>query len=170
MKTLIIYYSRTGTTKKVGDLIASKLDADIEEILDVKSRKGALGYMRSGKEAMKRMLGDIQEIKKDVKDYDLIIIGTPIWSWNMASPVRAYLEKIKEDVPQVAFFCTMGGSGDDKAFKEMEDICNTVPKAKLALTTKEVVQNRHEDKVEAFIGKLDGTEKVDEAIPEEESP
>ncbi len=161
MKTLVVYYSRTGTTKKVGDLIASKLDADIEEIIDVKSRKGPIGYIVSGREAMKKVIPEIQDIKRQVKDYDILIIGTPIWGWNMSSPVRAYLEKIKNDVPQVAFFCTMGGSGDDKAFKEMESICHTVPKATLALITKEVVQERHEDKIEAFVGKLDDEKKQD---------
>lgn len=168
MKVLVVYYSRTGTTKKIADLIASKLDADTEEILDVKSRKGALGYMRSGKEAMKRSIPDIQEPKIDPAGYDLVVLGTPIWSWNMSSPMRAYLDRFKADMPQLAFFCTMGGSGDDKAFREMEDICHTVPKATLTLTTKEVQQNRYEDKVEAFLDKIDGGEEDGEEEPAEE--
>jgi len=163
MKALVVYYSRTGTTKKVAEAISKALGCDSEQILDVKSRKGVAGYMRSGKEGMKRLTTDIQDTKKEPKDYEMVIIGTPIWGWNMSSPVRTYLENMKDRLPQVAFFCTMGGQGDDKAFREMEDICHTVPKAKLALTTQVVNKNMFMDRVDYFVGKIkDGGKEAEE--------
>ena len=50
-KTLVAYYSRTGTTKKVGEAIAKALKADIDEIIDLKKRSGAIGWVVSGKDA-----------------------------------------------------------------------------------------------------------------------
>ena len=52
MKTLVVFYSRTGTTKKVGENIAKILKCDSEEIFDTKDRMGVVGYMQAGKDAM----------------------------------------------------------------------------------------------------------------------
>jgi flavodoxin len=148
MKTLITFYSRTGTTKKVAEELAKLLKADTEEILDVKSRAGALGYLRSGREAMKRVQPEIFKPKIDASQYDLVVIGTPVWGWNMASPVRSYISKQK--FKNVAFFLTMGGSFG-KTFEEMEAASGKKPKAVLALMTKEVAGKQHLDKVNGFV-------------------
>ena len=54
MKTLVVLYSRTGTTKKVGEEIAAALKADVEEIIDTKKRSGPIGYVQAGRDAMKK--------------------------------------------------------------------------------------------------------------------
>ncbi|HBP51341.1 TPA: flavodoxin, partial [Candidatus Shapirobacteria bacterium] len=53
MKTLVVFYSRTGNTRRMGELIAQKLHADIDEIIDQKSRSGIIGWILSGRDAMK---------------------------------------------------------------------------------------------------------------------
>ncbi|MFH2027554.1 MAG: hypothetical protein ABIJ08_00305 [Nanoarchaeota archaeon] len=89
MKTLITYYSRTGTTRKVANEIAVQLGCDTDEIIDKTKRSGPLGYITSGRDAMKKSLTEI-ETKKDPSQYDLVIIGTPIWAWTMAPAIRTY--------------------------------------------------------------------------------
>ena len=79
MKILVIYYSRTGHTRKVAKAIAAACVADIVPIRDMHSQAGALGYLRSGFEAMFKRPGRIQPIDKDPARYDLVILGTPIW-------------------------------------------------------------------------------------------
>ena len=152
MKSLVVFYSRTNTTKTVAESIAKLLKADTEEITSVKDRSGPMGYIISGKEAVLKQLAEIEQTKINPKDYDLIIIGTPVWGWTMSSPVRTYLTKNKDLFKKIAFFCTMGGSGDEKTFKHMEDICNKKPVATLALKTKEVKQNKYS--VKEFVNKL----------------
>jgi flavodoxin len=152
--TLIVFYSRTGTAKKIAENIAQKLNAELEEIKTKKDRKGPLGYILSGKEAMQKTPAEIEPTTKNPTTYDLVIFGSPIWSWNLSSPMRAYLEKNKSDLKKVAFFCTMGGSGDDVAFAEMEKICGQKPLATLTLTTKEVLQNKIAVKIQEFIAKI----------------
>ena len=154
MKTLLVYYSRTGTTKKIAEVIMEQLKCDLEIVQDVKSRAGALGYLRSGKEAATRSLTEIKPNSKNPSDYDLVIIGTPIWSWNMSSPIRTYLTNNKGSFKNTAFFCTMGGSGDERAFKEMAEISGKEATAALALKTVEVVKNEYLAKVEEFIRKI----------------
>jgi len=139
MKILVAYYSRTGVTKKAAELLAEQLSAATEEIKDTVKRAGVTGYVLAGRDAMQRRLTKLEPIKNDPAEFDLVIIGTPIWSWNMSTPVRTYLTEQKDKFKQVAFFCTMGGSGDLKAFKEMGEIVDKRPAAVLSLRTKEVV-------------------------------
>lgn len=153
-KILVTYYSRTETTKKVATQIAEKLGADIEEIKDTVERKGVKGYLISGRDATLRNLTTLEKSEKNPADYDLVVIGTPIWSWNMSVPVRTYATENKDKFKQAAFFCTMGGSGDERAFKEMGEIIGKNPVDTLALKTIEVVKNLSEEKIDKFIEKL----------------
>lgn len=150
MKILVAYYSRTGTTKKVGDLIAEKLKADVEEIIDTVDRSGAKGWLYAGRAGMKKELTKIKRPKLDPADYDLVIVGTPIWSWNVSPPTRTYLTAFKGKFKKVAFYCTMSGSGSENAFKDMEEASNLEPTETLALTTKEVTGGDFQDKLEKF--------------------
>ncbi len=154
MKGLVVYYSRSGTTKKVGESISSLLDFDKECILDVKSRKGALGYIMSIREAAIKTLAEIKKLKKNPAEYDLVVIGTPIWSWSISSPIRTYITANKYDFKKVAFFCTQGGSGAARAFKDMQNIIGKRPVATLELKTKDVKSNNHMNKINEFVHKI----------------
>lgn len=154
MKTLVVFYSRTGTTKKVALEIANKLGVEIEEIKDTVNRSGVKGYLVSGRDAMKKRLTTLELTTKNPADFDLVIIGTPIWGWNMSVPVRTYITEKKDNFKKVAFFCTMGGSGDDKAFAEMEQIIGQKSAATLALLTRDVAKNDFAEKLEKFTAAL----------------
>ncbi|MFA6285103.1 MAG: flavodoxin [Parcubacteria group bacterium] len=154
MKTLITFYSRTGTTKKVGDMIAQKIGADVEEIKDTVNRKGAMGYIRSGRDAMKKNLTNLEPFGRNTAEYDLVVIGTPIWGWNVSAPVRTFLTEQKDNLKKVAFFCTMGGSGDKQAFAEMEKIIGQKPEATLALRTVDVVKDNTSEALAKFLEEL----------------
>ncbi len=150
MKSIVIFYSRTGTTRKAGLEIAKSLGCDSEEILDTAERKGLIGYMRSGKESTQRKLTNLRPMQNDVSKYDLVIIGTPIWAWNMSSPVRTFITENKGMIKKAAFFCTMGRSGAEKAFREMAGILGKKPASTLALTTKEVMAGDISEKTVGF--------------------
>lgn len=138
-RILIAYYSRTNTTKQIAEFLAGALNCDIEQIETTKDRKGPVGYLMSGRESTLKIPAEIKSIQKNPADYDMVIVGTPIWSFTLSSPIHAYLEQNKEKLPQVAYFCTMGGSGDQRAFSEMERISGKKPLATLTLLTKEVL-------------------------------
>jgi len=106
MKSLVVFYSRTGTTREVVEAISGLLQCDLEEVLDTKNRAGILGYLRSGSDAFLKRLAAIKETRTDPALYDIVIIGTPIWAYVMSSPIRTYLSRNKNRFKQVAFFCT----------------------------------------------------------------
>ena len=153
-KILVACYSRTQTTKKLAEELAQKLGADIEEIKDTVDRSGGMGYLLSGKDATLRKLTTLEKTEKNPREYDLVIIGTPIWSWNMSVPIRTYHTEHKGEFPKVAFFCTMGGSGEKRAFAEMSEIIGKKPVATLAMKTVEVVKATAREKIDSFIARL----------------
>jgi flavodoxin len=155
MRTLIIFYSRTGLTKKVAMVLKEKLDCAVEEVIDTKNRQGAIGYMVSGRDAMSKRETVIEELKNKPEDYDMVIIGTPIWAWNVSAPIRTYLNKCKGNFKKVAFFCTMSGSGNEKAFAEMEKICGSKPEKTMAILDKEIIDGSFVSKIEEFIGRFE---------------
>ena len=138
-------------TRKVAEVIKAKTNWDIEEIIDNKNRKGPIGYMLSGRDAMFKKEADIKDSVINLSEYELVIIGTPIWSFTVSSPVRTYINKQKGNFKKVAFFCTMGGSGDVKAFSEMEIVAGIKPEKTMGLTDKEIIDGSFLVKVEEFI-------------------
>ncbi len=148
MKQLVAFYSRTGITKKVAEAISKILKCDSEEIFDTQNRAGGVGYFKSGRDSTMKKLTELKKIKNNPASYDTVIIGTPIWAWNVSTPIRTYLSQNKFN--KVAFFCTMGGSGGKKAFREMERLCKQKPVAVLELKTAEVADNKHLQKVREF--------------------
>jgi flavodoxin len=147
MKTLIVYYSRSGVTKKVAEFIGKKIGATVEELIDKDKREGVLGYIRSGKEAMKKELAEIEAIKNNPEDFDLIFIGTPVWAGTMAPAVRTYIEKNKDKIKKAIFFSTQGGTREQKVFHEMEAVFGKSPEEYFYLTTGEIKRGDFESKV-----------------------
>ncbi|MDY6964360.1 MAG: hypothetical protein SVM80_00110 [Halobacteriota archaeon] len=156
MKSLLVYYSRTGTTKKVAEAISEKIDCDIEEIVDTKNRSGIFGFLTSGLEAIQKKEVPIEEIKKDPSEYDLVIIGSPTWMHNTPSPVRTYLSQVKGQIDNAAFFCTYGGTGYDKVFEEMQNISGKKPITSLNLRARDVKKEDNTEKVNEFVSGLSG--------------
>ena len=124
MKSLVIYYSRSRNTRFVAEKISQKIGGDIEEIIDKKRRKGPLGFVIGGFDATRGRKTDIAEMKKSPRDYDFIVVGTPMWNKRITPAVRTYLEDNKFSEKRVALFCTNNGSQSERVFKTLKEIMN----------------------------------------------
>ncbi len=137
-KTLIAYHSRTGNTRRVARILANRLNADLDEIQIVQPLEGRIGYAMCAIEAMAGLAPALRPARKDPADYDLIVVGTPVWFWSLASPVRSWLERHPLVGRRFGFFCTMGGSGASCVFSTMTQLAGDAPVATLALTDHEI--------------------------------
>ena len=156
MKVLVIYYSRTGHTKTVAEALATALQCDKEEIVDTKKRSGTLGYIRSGRDATQGSLTVIEDIRSTVSEYDLVIIGTPVWAGRVSTPVRTFIHQYK-NFEKVAFFSTQDGKDAGKAFTEMETLCGMTPVSVLSIPSKEVEKKDFDEKMSQFIREVKGS-------------
>ena len=154
MKILVVYYSRSGNTKKLAEDIAKNLKADTEEIVDLRPRKGVLGFFKSGRDSLLRRETEIKKSIKDPSKYDLVLVGTPVWAGNITPAARTYVRCNKDKFGKVACFCTMGGNSPRKAFDEIKKIIGKTPLATLHARSKLINKNIHKDILGDFINKI----------------
>ncbi|MCU0805223.1 MAG: NAD(P)H-dependent oxidoreductase [Burkholderiales bacterium] len=154
-KILIAYHTRTAYTRRVAEAIARRVDADLDEIGVTRERPGPIGYARCALEAMAELPASIRMPEHDAADYDLVVIGTPVWFWSLSSPVRAYVLEERRRFKRVAFFCTMGGSGAERVFADLAKLCSQTPVATLSVTDAEI-DSGYLKKLEGFVRALKG--------------
>ena len=129
-KVLVLYYSLTSNTKTVAQEIATRLDADIEEITLVEPYDTAFQATidRCKADREKGILPEIKPLKSNVADYDWIFIGYPIWFGTYAPPIATMLEKVDFSDKWVVPFCTFGSGGLESSVK---DLTEKQPNAKI---------------------------------------
>ena len=151
MKCLLVFYSRTGTTKKIAESISTEMNCEYEEIIDTKKRKGCfIGFIKSGFAATREKLTIIKTIQKDPELYDVVILGTPIWNKRMTPAIRTYITENKNRFKSVAFFCTLGGRGEPETFESMTKLCEKTPVSTLAIIRKDIKNELHQDEIKNF--------------------
>ncbi len=153
-KTLLVFYSRSGYTREAAQAIASTMDCDVEEIQEVTSHKGWLGYLRAGYEALKLKPAAIKLTAKNPADYEMVILGSPVWASHVPSPLRTYINAQKNKFKRIACFCTMGGSGAQKVFEEISALCGKQPEMTLALTDKQINEKHLNENIASFVKPL----------------
>lgn len=119
MKKVVAYYSRTGNTKFVAERIAEQLGADLCEVTDKKNRQGRLVFLTGGLAALREKLTDI-EVSKPIEEYDLVIVGSPVWAGKIAPATRKLLVTNDFSEKFVAIFVTLGGNKPEKALANVK--------------------------------------------------
>lgn len=155
MKTLMLYYSLSGKTKKLAEYVSKKLRCDVEEI----KRKDEIGakslFMQIVTISFEMLIGKkpkLKPMKSDISKYDKIIIGTPLWAGNLSTPIRAFLKAYGSDMKDVAFFCTKGGD-DSKIMKitdSFESLTNDAS-AVLGVSENQLNDNSYKKMADSFI-------------------
>lgn len=155
MRALVVYFSRTGTTKAVAQQLARELGADIEMITERTSRSGWLGWLKSGYEATFGKTGAIHAPLCDPSSYDLVVLGTPTWNAAPCTPLLSYVRMLRNALPKVAFFCTFDGHGGDSVFAKLRAETGREPVAVLGLPRNQVETGLAHAKIVSFAGLLE---------------
>lgn len=122
-KILCLYYSRTGKTEALMQEIAGELSCEAVKLEDGVSRSGPMGWLRSGMQAMSRHVPPVRkpETKLPLGEYDLVILGTPVWAGRCSAPVRSFLLEYGESLGPVAYVITRGSDVHyDEVFDQMD--------------------------------------------------
>jgi len=153
MKVLVVYYSRTGTTKKLAQKLSAELGADIEEIIDKKNRSGLIGWIFGGRDGMRRAPTDIDQIKNNPEDYDVVLVGGPLWGFKGIAPAsRTYLLQNKDKIKQVAFFMTRGGKpSSDPALDDLKEVYGKPVLGTLDIMQKDLESPETTEQIASFV-------------------
>lgn len=116
MKALVVYYSLTGKTKLVAQVITEALNATLVEIKERKPRKlGPSLYAIGGFEARTNKGSKINPIDIDLRQYETIFIGSPTWGSRPAPAVNSFIYKTNFEGRSIIPFFTMAGDNSEKA-------------------------------------------------------
>ena len=154
MRTLVVYYSLTGSTRAVALSLAKALVADLEEIQCDRYVPGFASYMRAGYDSWRGNLAHTKTLSHSPSNYGLVVVAGPVWAHHPATPIRAFLRDFQTQLPQVAFLLTYGGSGAEQSFREMETTAKRSPIATLALRQQDIKADRTAAALSAFSARL----------------
>jgi hypothetical protein len=119
-RILIAYYSLSGNTARVAKDLAVRLGADVLELRETTSRRGFLGHLRAIVDSVCERPAVLEDPGKLTADYDLTIVGTPIWAGRITPAARACLESIRNRGGDIAFFLTSGGTEAERVVPAIE--------------------------------------------------
>lgn len=125
-KTLVAYFSASGVTEKVAEMIAEVSGSDLYEIAPkVPYTTADLNWMdkksRSSVEMNdKKFRPEVEDKDAHIAEYDEIILGFPIWWYVAPTIVNTFLEKYDFSGKKIVLFATSGGSGFGNIVKELQ--------------------------------------------------
>ncbi len=125
-KVAVVYFSGTGNTREVANLIASETEADIYEIIPTEKYSDEdLNYNNDNCRANiemkdKNARPEIESDLSAVADYDTIYLGHPIWWGTAPRIIQTFLENYDFSKTTIYTFCTSGGSGIEKSISDIQ--------------------------------------------------
>ncbi|WDA70058.1 flavodoxin [Lactococcus lactis] len=121
-KILIVYYSRTGNTKTVAELIQGKVGGDLEQIETKETRPS--NYKEEVEqneiEQNQNILPKLKNKIENFDSYDTIFIGAPTWNMGLPQAVVSFLKDYNFNNKDVIPFNTNGGYGPGNSFSQIK--------------------------------------------------
>ena len=169
-KSLVVFYSQNGATKKVAEIFQKSRNADVFEIAlatpypsTYDSTIAAVGAQRESKQ-----WPALLNAKADIAKYDTIFLGYPIMFGSFAPPIYSFLDSNDLSGKVVVPFCTYGSGGRKASAAELKTL---EPNANVTLaygiSNKRVTAENGADvaakEIEAFFADLE-TGKTDEML------
>ena len=155
MKTAIVYYSMHGNVRYVSEKVAKELGADLIELVPVKAYpdKGAMQFIWGGSAVTFKKKPELEPYTFNASDYDLVIIGTPVWASNFTPPLRTFFEKNDLTGKKIAVIATSAGGDSAKCVEAVKAAATADSLAAvLSLTDpKDKPSDENEKQIAAFI-------------------
>lgn len=117
MKTVVLFFSRTGTSKRVASKIANELGVTPLEITDDKNWHGILGYWKGGYYALANKNVNIK-VSGSFKEADQYVVVSPLWAGGPAPATREFLNQVPKDKVNLVITCK--GSDIASALRKYE--------------------------------------------------
>lgn len=129
-KILIAYYSWSGNTKRVAEIIQKEVGGTLFEIIPETPYPSSYNATvdQAKKEIKEGYKPPIKGKVENMESYDIIFIGTPNWWSTIAPPVATFLTQYDFSGKTIIPFCTHGGGGQGRVLKDIEKLC---PNAKI---------------------------------------
>ncbi len=118
MKSIVLYYSYTGHTKKVAEKLARTQNAEIIEVKTKRHKSRFMTYLVDCPRARMRKNAAVQPITQNLKEYGLITLLAPVWSWYPAPAVNTMVQWLPAHANVQVVLVSGGGPGATKKSEE----------------------------------------------------
>lgn len=109
MKSIVIYYTFGGSTKKEAERLAGEIQAPLCRVRETHGRSFLGAFVPGGYQAMHRRASAIKPLDVRMQDYDRFIIGCPVWAGYPAPAFNAIVELLPKGKEVEVFLCSGGG-------------------------------------------------------------
>ena len=122
--TLIVYYSRTGNTKVLAELIQAQVGGDLFQIetKDPRPQSYRKEVSQNALEQREQILPALKRSVPNFDSYQRIFIGTPTWNMALPQAVVSFLKSYHFDEKIVIPFNTNGGYGSGSTFRQIKQL------------------------------------------------
>ena len=122
-KCAVIYYSQSGVTKQVAEVIKAKANADMYFVEPEKEYTGYIAsIIRVGKEKLTRRPAKLKTEVADFASYDAIFIGFPVWYGTVPPFFQEYLKQCDLKGKRIIPFATTIKTGKDASLATLKEI------------------------------------------------
>ncbi|MDD5730715.1 MAG: NAD(P)H-dependent oxidoreductase [Candidatus Omnitrophica bacterium] len=146
MNCTVVYYSYSGNTRKVAQILAEYLKQKGDtRLMELESLDEAKSFFGQCRRAFTHVRGQIETVNFDLTGSSIICFGSPVWALGPAPAMNTYLDKCAGlEGKQVILFTTFGsGTGNERCLNYMESLL--AKKGAQAINKFSVQQNKIED-------------------------
>ena len=169
-KSVIVYFSQTGTTKKLAGALKQAVNADEIELKLVNAYPSTYDSTIAmvGAQRESKQWPELSNAKLDLAKYDTVYLGYPIMFGSFAPPIYTFLDSNDLSGKVVVPFCTYGSGGRKASAGELKEL---EPNANMTLAmgvsnkrmTKDDGDSIAKAEVETFLANL-AAGKTDEML------
>ena len=156
-RTLVVFYSYTGTSRELARLLAAQQGWALGEIVELQRRAGAQGTWRCLLDSLLRRRPAIRYQGPDPAGQDMVVLVSPIWAYRLAGPMRSFVAQQAVALGRVAVVSVMGSAGALNAVNEIAGLLGRAPVGSAAFTSREVLDGSYAARLQQFGDTLHGS-------------
>lgn len=157
-KVLVVAYSHTGTCRRLSEQLCSQLGWQLAEIVEERPRRGILGIWRCVLDSLLQRRPAIRYDGPFPRNFDVVVLVSPIWLGRLAGPMRSFVTRRRDHLPDVAVISVAGATGEFGAATEIADLVGQAPIISTTFTAREIDDGRCAGRLQFFGAALNGAE------------
>jgi hypothetical protein len=148
--TLVVCYSYTGNAYRLAQLICAQQGWPLGQVVERTPRSGPSGTFNCVLDSLFHRHPRIRYQGPDPADFHTVVLVAPIWIYQLAGPMRSFVELHREQLRHVAVVTTMGARGGSNAVAEIGRILGVDPILSATVTAREVEDGSCAQAMQAF--------------------
>lgn len=157
-KVLVVVYSHTGTCRRLSEQLCSQLGWQLAEIVEERPRRGILGIGRCVLDSLLQRRPAIRYDGPFPRNFDVVVLVSPIWLGRLAGPMRSFVTRRRDHLPDVAVISVAGATGEFAAAAEIADLLGEAPILSTTFTAREIDDGTCAGRLQFFGAALNGAE------------